>query len=182
MVDTIMDRIKESNVEVSSPDRNLKARVRYPGHLTLGFRPRFYPEYDEIDLRYQLEQICAVGSTEYRRNLHKIAGQSEPTGDHWDARIRRYQAEQDDLVSVGYAPSELIAVKRIGTAVWRVKLVPGVLHELDEKTFTVEFAEAVARLLSDREMKMIALKDKHFDLNLPAFVRKPPSPPRPVTW
>lgn len=175
---TITDRLDAMSITATSPDSQIKAVVRHPGTLTLHFAPGTYAHYDEATLAHQLSQLATLCMAGYVRGYREATGRATTMADDRpDPKKREYRRELKELGNYGVSDGNNIKVRATGMMGWEVRIRPGTVARLSGEEFSAEAASALRKLVSQHRREVTKLKDKHFDLGLPKFLRKLPPPP-----
>ena len=164
-------------VTVTSPDANLRARVRGRRLAGLEFRPGAYERYSATDLAHQLARTATLVFVNRDRAVAQLTGEAGLTrrkdpGDARNEAERRYLERVFALPVVGVGPDERVRFKANGMARWECRIERGVLRRLDEAEFVAETVGAVGDLLRRARHETLLLKDECFGLGVPEYVRE----------
>ncbi|MBN1173293.1 MAG: hypothetical protein JXA67_14055 [Micromonosporaceae bacterium] len=163
-------------VTTTSQDRNIRARISNYTDVEVRFRPGTFDRYDERRLGEQLSRLGLTSWVAYHRGRsqayqkalglsdEELAEAERPTT---DPHRRRYEEELNEVEGVGVSASGVVQVRTKGMMRWQVTIKPGAIAKLTEQQFLAEAHAAITALFSDREMKIILLKAKYFDLGIP---------------
>ncbi|WP_213452293.1 hypothetical protein [Rhizomonospora bruguierae] len=175
-VPSVSDYLARMVVEVRSPDQQITARVTNYTQVDVSFRPEAYDRYREDDLAHQLARLGGTAwvayhrgrSEAYRRSQNLTAeelraAERPPT----DPKQRAYEEELNAVEGVGRSPDGAVRIDARGMTQWTVRIAPGTIRRLAERAFLAGLHAAVEGLFADRQMKIILLKSRYFDLGLP---------------
>jgi hypothetical protein len=157
-------------VEVSSPDRQIFARLSGEDDVTLWFAPGAYLRYDERQLAHQLARLATLlwvaYQQAYQRAWSEPTGTPAPTRGPQDAVRRAFRQEQLELAVAGVSPYGFVTVRSVGLLTWEVDIREGTPRQLSEQEFLQEALDAARMLLDDYFAQTHRLKDEYFDLRL----------------
>ncbi|GIG65853.1 YbaB/EbfC family nucleoid-associated protein [Phytomonospora endophytica] len=176
----LKDLLDRMVVTVRSPDNMIKARLYEQKRLQVAFRPGAYERYRADRLEHQLSRLGTLMWTGYRRGYYAALGEvtgrahdPSPRRATWDPNRRRFQEEQATTPFEGASPSGLVRVTNVGMMDWRVTVEPEALKLRDEHGFADELAAAGRSLLADYRVKTVVMKDEHYRLAIPDWMRLP---------
>lgn len=173
----LAERLTSITVTVTSPDANLRARIRGRRFAGLEFRPGAYDRYTETDLAHQLARTATLLFVNRDRAVARLTEEAGLTrrrepGDARDDAERRYLERVFSLPVVGTGPDERVRFKTNGMARWECRIERGTLRRLDEAEFVAETSGAVADLLWRARKETLLLKDECFGLDIPEYARE----------
>jgi hypothetical protein len=160
----------------TSADGNIRARMTGRDEVEVTFEPATFDQYDEDNLRRQLEQLCELlwvaldreRTEAYRRTLGLSNDELAMALRHpKDDRRRRYEADLAAIEVEGVAPSGMLRIRATGPARWCLDMTAGAMYRLGEQRFVAELNSALRALLAEREVRVTMVKAEHYDLGLP---------------
>ncbi|HIV59271.1 MAG TPA: hypothetical protein H9902_15095 [Candidatus Stackebrandtia faecavium] len=175
---SFQEMLKELKVTTTSPDGQIKSRLIGGKELSIAFRPGSYEKYRESVLQDQFAGLARLTWVGYRRgymkalNLSRGLAEDELERPHWDVKYRRYHEDVAVVVAQGESPSGAVRARSKGLASWKIKIEPGTIDSMSEETFISEALAAFGELRRDNDQKIVLLKDEHFGLNIPSFLRE----------
>lgn len=154
-------------VRADAPDGQVTGTLRPDFTADLEFRGTAYRNYTERGLEHQLSRLIDALWTGYQRGYDLAAAEvtGKPGGDveePWDARARRFNAEQARIRAKGMSGGRMVYLEGTGMAHWRVAVRDGALSQLDEAGFAAEFRHAWRHLIAEHRVQVRALKDEHY--------------------
>ncbi|GIG67199.1 hypothetical protein [Phytomonospora endophytica] len=170
-------RLSSVAITATSPDANIRARLRGRRLSSLELRPGAYDRYTEADLAHQLARTATllfVARDKAAARLIEAEGLSRRR-DPVDARgeaERRYLQRVLTLPVVGTGPDERVRFRAEGMARWSCRIERGTLRRLGEAEFVAETAGAAADLLRRARHETMLLRDECFGLAVPAYTRE----------
>ena len=176
-MDDLSTRLRNVTVTVTSPDSNLRARVRGRRLDALRFRPGAYQRYREADLAHQLARTATllfIGRDRAVGRLIEEAGliRRRDPAEARDKAERRYMETVHTMPVVGAGAEERVRFRIEGMARWDCRIEPGTLRRLDEAAFITETTQAANDLLRRARHETMLAKDEYFNLGVPAFTRE----------
>jgi hypothetical protein len=175
-VASLGDYLDELVVDGTSPDGHVRARVRDYTSVEVSFRPGALEHYDEERLSYQLGRLALTTwvayhrarSEAYRRarnlSTEELAAAELPNP---DPHVQRYEAELNRIEAEGISAGRAVEIRTRGMMEWDVHVRAGAIEHLGEERLLQEIHSAMSALLRDRELKIIVLKGRYFDLGVP---------------
>jgi hypothetical protein len=167
------DRMAELDIQLSSPDGNIHARLSAGDRFEVWFREGNYYRYTESSLEQQLISLARLLFVARRRaRLSALSeavgyrvqpGNSQPD----DPRQRRFHEEQSQLVAVGR--TAVIEVYGSPGEFWTIRIEPGTLAQLDEAGFLIELRAAVSQAMTDMRQQLLRLREDMYGQRLPAW-------------
>ncbi|HZE39597.1 MAG TPA: hypothetical protein VE172_12375 [Stackebrandtia sp.] len=138
--------------EVSSPDGNIKARLKSGDVADFEFRPGTYERYTDVELASQLEGISRLIAVARRRARRRALRESleldfepEPATPDSPASRRVFERQDAEVVVV---ETSSVRVRVRGTRTWQVKIRPGTTRNMTEEMFKKDVALAAKRTLT----------------------------------
>ncbi|GLZ77136.1 hypothetical protein Afil01_19430 [Actinorhabdospora filicis] len=173
----LADRLARVTVQVTSPDGNLRARVRGRRFETVELRLGSYRRYRERELEHQLARTATLLFTGRERAVAQIiadAGLRRRTdpADARDPAQRRYLDLIRTMPVVGTGPGERVRFRSAGMIEWTCRIEDGTLRRLDEAEFATETVGAAADFLRRRAHETRLAKDECYGLAIPALTRE----------
>lgn len=135
---SIGDYLDKMVVSVTSPDRNIRARVTNAKDVEVEFAPRAFERYDEERLSHQLARLGVsawVGyhrgrSEAYRKSLNlssdELAAAEKPSD---DPHRRRYEEALNAIEAEGLSTRGMLRVRTRGMMQWKVDIAPGAIRQ-----------------------------------------------------
>jgi hypothetical protein len=159
----LLERI---DVEVTSPDGQMTARVQGRVQLSLDFRGRAYGRYDDAELARQLGQLATLTWVRYHRDYMEVEeaflGHSVQEQEPEDLRFER---EAEQLTVSASSPSGWVTTTSRALVSWTVRLEPGIQRELSQDQFVAEVLASAADTIGAYRAARAQLLDQYYDLS-----------------
>lgn len=170
-------RLSSMTITATSPDANIRVRIRGRRFDALEFRPGAYGRYTESALAHQLARTATLLFVNRDRAVGKLiddAGLSrrKDPAEALDPAQRRYLERVHAVPVVGAGPAERVRFRIDGMARWQCRIEPGTLRRLDEAAFVAETGAAAGELLRRARHETLLLKDECFGLAVPEYTRE----------
>lgn len=159
-------------IEVTSPDKKIKAKVRDRRRVQVAFRPGVYGSYEHAALEHQLGQLASLTWTAYLRGYRAGVKKAGRVINDWDVKRRAYREELSKLRAYGVSQHEFAKAYTNGLVRWKLELQSHAQEQLSEQQFVAEVESAVANTIIKYEERVVLLKDKHFRFDLPPSIRQ----------
>jgi hypothetical protein len=159
----LLERI---DVEVTSPDGQMTARVQGRVQLSLEFRGRAYGRYEDTDLARQLGQLATLAWIRYHRNYMEV---EEAFLNHsvqeQDPEDLQFEREAEQLTVTGSSPGGWVTTTSRALISWTVRLEPGTQRELSQDQFVSEALAAAGETVGAYRAARARLLDQYYDLS-----------------
>lgn len=163
----LAEKLDALTVRVTSPDGQIKARLRNRSEVALKFHPEEYRMYKESVLEGQLAQLFSSlwsgWMSGYRAAVAARGLTLASEAAVADETHRRFLRERHEVVGSGTDSSGRVRAKTRGDSEWKFKLEPGVVAMLDEDEFVKAVIAATGQAKADRNAKIEAFKRECFD-------------------
>lgn len=151
------------NDVVTSPDGQIKARVRDGMVTGLEFKPDTFHRYTDTALAEQMEyfsKLIAVNRRRARRNALKqaLGTDEDPRPRKPDSPAAREVADRQNEVLNFVVRTENFKVHITDAHTWRIRLKPGTTQNLTEEQFVREAAEMAKLCIAQLRTRMHNLR------------------------
>lgn len=168
------ERLDNLEVEATSPDKQITARMRDRSHTEIVFEPYTYHHYNDAALARQLVHVMRLVWTRYEQDFQELVDAEFGNPPRDDAPAPEHRAYHDRLAEVvakGASPDGLVQLTSRALHEWTVELADDTVSRTPESTFLRSFDAALHQLLYRHRLKVLALKDEMYGLGLPFAVR-----------
>ena len=145
---SIIDRISQLNIEVTSPDRTVSGQLTMRAGMSIRFAEDIRRWHDEDTLAAQVEAVLRGLVAGQRRAAHMLRGTTEPDPSEKPrtpaaqraAKLAEAIAEQD--VSAESTDGNVL-IRQTGADDFIVVIVPGSLHRIPQDALRAEVQSAL---------------------------------------